>query len=204
MRRFRQSRPFWGGLFSILGGIEILLLPLSPVADMVLLGVAGISGALIGVLLVITGMFVWFSPPNRTLAGVLTLVFSLASFVVSNLGGLIVGMVLGLVGGALTLAWTPDKRASGESRRWWRGGGSGPPPGGMVAGVVVLFGLLALTLCSGTGRAEASTLTRPPTPPPVPEPPGDRSPHQPVAPDAHATRSGSRLRRSSAGVAGAG
>jgi hypothetical protein len=163
-RHFRRSRPFWGGLFSILGGIEILLLPLSPVADMVLLGVAGISGALIGVLLVITGLFVWFSPPNRSLAGVLTLVFSLASFVVSNLGGLVVGMVLGLVGGALTLAWTPDKRAGGRRRRWWRGRG-GPPQSGVSATVVVL---LALALCSGTGRAEAST----PIPLPPPDPPG--------------------------------
>jgi hypothetical protein len=138
-RRFRRTRPFWAGLFTILGGIEILLLPLSPVSDMVLLGVAGMSGALIGVLLVITGLFVWFSPPNRTLAGVLTLVFSLASFVVSNLGGLIVGMVLGLIGGGLTLAWTPDRtRHVGRTRRGGRGG-DGPPAGGTVASLVVLL-----------------------------------------------------------------
>jgi hypothetical protein len=83
-RDFRRTRPFWGGLFNILGGLEIILLPLSPIADLILLGVAGISGALIGIVLVVIGGFVWFSPPNRSLAGVLTLVFSLASFVVSN------------------------------------------------------------------------------------------------------------------------
>jgi hypothetical protein len=188
-RHFRRTRPFWAGLFTIAGGIEILLLPLSPVADMVLLGVAGMSGALIGVLLVVTGLFVWFSPPNRTLSGVLTLVFSLASFVVSNLGGLIVGMVLGLVGGALTLAWTPDRsQRGGRRRRDGRpgsgggngagsggrggagGGGDGPSTGGTAAVVLLLLVALALPLAT-PGQAQASpSITPPPIPPPIPPP----------------------------------
>lgn len=169
---FRRSRPFWGGLFTILGGLEIILLPLSPISDLILLGVAGISGALIGIVLVVIGGFVWFSPPNRSLAGVLTLVFSLASFVVSNLGGLIVGMVLGLIGGALTLAWAPDGEPGPRGRgllgrgRRRRGPGSGPG-----AGAVVLLAVVPLLVWAGAGQARADPAPPIPIPVPLPVPP---------------------------------
>jgi hypothetical protein len=149
---------------AILGGIEILLLPLSPIADLVLLGVAGISGALIGVLMVITGLFAWFSPPNRLLSGVFTLVFAVASFVVSNLGGLIVGMVLGVVGGALIVAWTPDKRPR-DRRRWWRRRKEPPKPSPPAVAVLILLGVATLLSASLPGRAGAEQ-PAPPNPPP--------------------------------------
>ncbi len=173
-RRFRRTRPFWGGLFTIVAGGEILLLPLSPVADLVLLGVAGVSGALIGLVLVIMGTFVWFSPANRTLAGVLTCVFSLASFVVSNLGGLVVGMVLGLIGGALTLAWTPDRKAAAVAGR--RRFGRGPGPGG-AAVLVLLLGVVPLLLLTAGGQALAAPAPREAAlpVPPLPDPPGGDS-----------------------------
>ena len=166
---FRRSRPFWGGLFTILGGLWIILLPLSPISDLILLGVAGISGALIGIVLVVIGGFVWFSPPNRSLAGVLTLVFSLASFVVSNLGGLIVGMVLGLIGGALTLAWAPDGERGPRGRRGDgpRGRGPGSGPG---AAAVVLLAVVPLVMWAGAGHARAEPAPPIPSPIPVPVP----------------------------------
>lgn len=169
--RFRRGRPFWAGLFTMVGGLEILALPLSPIADLVLLGVAGISGAVIGIVLVVTGAFMWFSPPNRTLAGVLTLVFSLVSFVVSNLGGLIVGMVLGLVGGALALAWTPDggdragrRRSRGRSDPAEEAPTTRFPRIDGPACVALVIGMVVVLHASGPGVAHAA-------PPPPPEPP---------------------------------
>ncbi|MFC4949441.1 DUF6114 domain-containing protein [Pseudonocardia sp. GCM10023141] len=119
-RAWRRSRPFWAGVFTIAGGFEIMVLPLTPIASLVLLGVAGVSSLLTGVVMAVLGLFMWLSPPNRTLAGVLTLIFALASFIISNLGGLIVGMVLGIIGGALCLAWTPTSRSGGGRRRLGR------------------------------------------------------------------------------------
>lgn len=116
-RAWRKSRPFWAAVFTILGGLEILVLPLTPLASLVLLGVAGVSSLLTGVLMVVMGLFMIASPPNRMLAGVLTLIFALASFVISNLGGLIIGMVLGIIGGALCIAWTPTGGGKGGRKR---------------------------------------------------------------------------------------
>jgi hypothetical protein len=127
-RAFRRSRPFWAGVFTILGGLEILALPLSPVASLVLLGVAGVSSIVMGLLLVVMGLFMWFSPVNRVLAGVLTIVFALTSFVTSNLGGLVVGMVLGIIGGALCLAWTDGSAPPPPSRRRRAGRRARPTP----------------------------------------------------------------------------
>lgn len=135
-RDFRYTRPFWAGLFTMLAGGEILLFPLTPISSLIQLGIGAISGVLFGVGLVVLGLFMWFSPPNRTLAGVLTILIALASFITTNLGGLIVGMLLGLVGGGLCLAWTPKaappKRPKKRRRfPWSKGPGNGPPGRGV-------------------------------------------------------------------------
>lgn len=133
-RDWRRSRPFWGGLFTLLAGAEIVYLPLSPLNEIIAAGVAGVQSVLVGFLILVMGAFVWFSPSNRLLAGVLTIIFSVSSLVLSNLGGLVVGMLVGITGGALTIAWTdrPRRRhdpqpAAGE-----------PPPEESDAGVSIV------------------------------------------------------------------
>jgi hypothetical protein len=121
-RAFRWSRPFWAGLFTIAAGGEILIFPLTPISSLIQLGVGAISGVLFGIALGALGLFMWFSPPNRTLAGVFTILISLASFITTNLGGLVVGMLLGLVGGGLCLAWTPKAGPPKGPKRHRRGG----------------------------------------------------------------------------------
>jgi hypothetical protein len=193
-RAFRRSRPFWAGLFTILGGLEIFVLPLSPIASLVLLGVAGVSSIVTGILLMVLGAFMWFSPANRTLAGVLTIIFALTSFVTSNLGGLVVGMVLGIVGGALCLAWTdrpPDgggrRRARTGSARPVRGSRADDPAGPLTgtfarrAGTVAL--VVAAALAGTVAPASAAPAQQcvlliicpPDVPAPGPSPPAPRS-----------------------------
>ncbi|MEU4782661.1 DUF6114 domain-containing protein [Micromonospora sp. NPDC023633] len=50
------------------------------------------------------------TPQQRVFYAVLSLLLGLVSWLTSNLGGFLVGMLLALVGGALAFAWTPDKR----------------------------------------------------------------------------------------------
>jgi len=104
---WRRSRPFWGGVFAVLGGVELILIPLAPMPVVIHQGIAGISSYLIGALLAVIGLLLWFQPNQRTFYGIVAVLLSLASFVTSNFGGFVVGELLGLVGGALGFAWMP-------------------------------------------------------------------------------------------------
>lgn len=106
-RRWRRSRPFWGGLFAVLAGAEICVLPLAPLKVMLQQGVAGIPSVLMGIVMIVLGLTAWFAPPQRSLAGVLTVLIATAALVLSNLGGFLIGTLLGILGGGLIFAWQP-------------------------------------------------------------------------------------------------
>ncbi|MEU6314751.1 DUF6114 domain-containing protein [Streptomyces sp. NPDC047014] len=110
-RRWRRQRPFWGGLFAVLAGAWICVLPLAPLKVMLQQGVAGIPSVLMGVVMIVLGLTAWFSPPQRNLAGVLTTLIATAALVLSNLGGFLIGTLLGIVGGGLMFAWQPHTTA---------------------------------------------------------------------------------------------
>ncbi|WP_317453694.1 DUF6114 domain-containing protein [Streptomyces sp. CBMA152] len=106
-RRWRRTRPFWAGLLLILGGAELLLVPLSPLTILVSLGLGGIAAIGIGLALVVAGLFLWFLPHTRHYVSINALLLSVLSFVATNLGGFLVGMGLGIIGSAMGFAWTP-------------------------------------------------------------------------------------------------
>ncbi|MGP3932146.1 DUF6114 domain-containing protein [Nonomuraea sp. KM88] len=115
MKSWRRSRPFWGGLFIVAAGLELLSIPLAidalPVA--VLFGTVG-AGYLIALALIIAGVLIWLQPGQRVFLGLIAVLVSLASFVYSNLGGFLLGMIWGLLGGMLAVAWTPISRPAGR------------------------------------------------------------------------------------------
>ncbi|MEV0999950.1 DUF6114 domain-containing protein [Nonomuraea sp. NPDC050202] len=115
MKSWRRSRPFWGGLFIVVAGLELLSIPLAldalPVA--VMSGAVG-AGYLIALVLIIAGVLVWLQPGQRVFLGLIAVLLSMASFVYSNLGGFLLGMLLGLLGGMLVMAWTPVSRPAGR------------------------------------------------------------------------------------------
>ncbi|MBB4930056.1 hypothetical protein F4561_000876 [Lipingzhangella halophila] len=115
-RNWRRSRPFWGGLLVTLGGAIIVLAPLAPLPLLIQQGIAGISGYIVGLLLIALGLLAWFQPMQRSFFGIVAILLSLASFVTSNFGGFVIGMLLGLVGGALVFAWVPDRRAPASTQ----------------------------------------------------------------------------------------
>ncbi|WP_433474337.1 DUF6114 domain-containing protein [Spirillospora sp. CA-142024] len=106
-RRWRRTRPFWGGVFAVLGGAELIAIPLAPMPLVVHQGMAGVASWLIGALLVTAGALMWFQPAHRSFYGILAVLLSLASFLTSNFGGFLAGLLLGVLGGALGFAWSP-------------------------------------------------------------------------------------------------
>ncbi|WP_241847968.1 DUF6114 domain-containing protein [Streptomyces sp. CB03578] len=129
-RRWRRSRPFWGGLLTLLSGAWICVLPLAPLKIMLQQGVAGIPSVLMGAVLIVLGLTGWFAPPQRVLAGILTTLIATAALVLSNLGGFLIGTLLGIFGGGLMFAWQPyaDRRAGNRTTENRIAGGSASPP----------------------------------------------------------------------------
>ncbi|WP_187776174.1 DUF6114 domain-containing protein [Antrihabitans cavernicola] len=125
-RRFRWSRPFWGGLFVIFGGLVIGWLPLGPITTIIHTGVGGWAGFACAALLIAMGLFILLAPSQRVLASIVAVVVALASFPLSNLGGFVVGMMAGVIGGSLAFGWTPDKPMSARTKRRLTKGT--PPP----------------------------------------------------------------------------
>ncbi|MEJ1229791.1 MAG: DUF6114 domain-containing protein [Galbitalea sp.] len=58
-------------------------------------------------LLVTLGLLTMFTPVHRIFYGVISLVVAVYSLIGLNLGGFFVGMLLGAVGGVLTVSWLP-------------------------------------------------------------------------------------------------
>jgi hypothetical protein len=116
-RGWRRTRPFWGGLIALLGGIEILLSERAPVAVVVHLGAQGLAGYVVPVVLVLCALLLWFNPAQRIFYSILAVLAALASFITSNLGGFVLGMLLGIVGGSLAFAWVPGEPPRPRRRR---------------------------------------------------------------------------------------
>ncbi|MCF2525912.1 DUF6114 domain-containing protein [Yinghuangia soli] len=121
-RRWRRTRPFWGGFYLILGGVEIILIPMSPLSILITLGVGGLAALAIGSVLVIAGLCLWFLPAQRHFVSLVALIASVVSFAATNLGGFLLGMALGVLGSSMGFGWKPRKPTAAE--------GAGPGVGG--------------------------------------------------------------------------
>lgn len=107
LRKWRRTRPFWGGLLLLLGGAELLVVPLSPLTVLVSLGLGGIAAIGIGIALMAAGLFLWLLPHAHHYVSVNALILSVLSFAATNLGGFLIGMLLGIAGSAMGFGWTP-------------------------------------------------------------------------------------------------
>jgi Family of unknown function (DUF6114) len=116
-RAWRRSRPFWGGLLLVLAGLELFAIPLSGVLIhgaiklVIYIGIGGVFGVLIGALLILSGLMTWFNSTHKTFYSIAGIVLGIVSFPASNLGGLFLGMLLAIIGGAIAFAWTPLQEA---------------------------------------------------------------------------------------------
>jgi Family of unknown function (DUF6114) len=116
-RQWRYTRPFWGALFVIAGGTEILLTEALSVPVVIHIGLQGVAGYLIPIVLLITGLLLLFHPVQRTFYSVVAIILALGCWITSNLGGFVVGMLAGVIGGSLAFAWRPPDQPQQEERR---------------------------------------------------------------------------------------
>ncbi|ADD42693.1 DUF6114 domain-containing protein [Stackebrandtia nassauensis] len=106
---WRRDRPFWGGVLTIAGALELLALTAAPLQIMLIRGLAGIGTLVIAAMLIALAIISWTHGHLRVICGVFIVILGLASFAVSNLGGFFIGLLLALVGGSLIFAWQPGK-----------------------------------------------------------------------------------------------
>ncbi|MET9520382.1 DUF6114 domain-containing protein [Streptomyces sp. NPDC002994] len=164
LRAWRRTRPFWGGLLLILGGIELLLVPLSPLTVLVSLGLGGLAAIGIGLALIAAGLFLWFLPHTRHYVSIHALLLSVLSFAATNLGGFVVGTVLGIAGSAMGFGWTPVQDEQREDVPPLR---DGQGPRTLAAALPVVL-LAALGQSPAVGKApEPGSVVAPRTPPTV-------------------------------------
>lgn len=120
---WRTGRPFLAGILTVLGAIPILYLPYAGLTigqlTIRMATTAGCGSLIIGGLLIMLGLTMWLQPVMHVFAGAGTILLALASIPVSNLGGFFLGLLLSLLGAALSIAWTPCQPLSG------------PPPSSM-------------------------------------------------------------------------
>jgi len=110
--RWRHARPFWGGLLVTLAGIEILLTVKAPLPVIIHVGMQGVAGYLVPMVLLLCGILLVFNPAQRLFYSIIAAGLTMASWLTSNLGGFLVGILLGVVGSALAFAWSPNKHGS--------------------------------------------------------------------------------------------
>ncbi|MBB6397489.1 hypothetical protein BKA00_004403 [Actinomadura coerulea] len=174
-RRWRRTRPFWGGVFAVLGGVELVAIPLAPMPLIVHQGMAGVASWLIGALLVTAGVLMWLQPAQRSFYGILAVLLSLASFLTSNFGGFLVGMLLGLLGGALGFAWSPapDRPRPGATPRDGRPGVHAAPRGGRLT-ALALPAVLGIHLLAPSPSPSSSATPSPSATPSASQAPSPR------------------------------
>jgi hypothetical protein len=116
IRLWRRTRPFWGGLLLILGGLEFLWSTnMNPFGwQFSAPGFEGFMSYLLPGILIASGALSWVSPRQRMFYSIIAAVTALYALMGLNLGGFFIGTVLGLIGAALTFAWTPVRRAQTE------------------------------------------------------------------------------------------
>ncbi|NJC72806.1 hypothetical protein HC031_24240 [Planosporangium thailandense] len=105
---WRRERPFSGGLLLILSGIELFLSSnLDLGAMQVHVGPTGFLSYVIPAMLLLCGGGALVTPHLRLFYGVVGSLVAVYSLIGLNLGGFLFGLLLGIVGGALTIAWSP-------------------------------------------------------------------------------------------------
>ncbi|MGW7263803.1 DUF6114 domain-containing protein [Streptomyces sp. NPDC054842] len=108
-RGWRARRPFWGGLLLALGGAEILLTEKASLKVVMHIGMQGVAGYLLPAVMLLCGLLILFNPAQRLFYSLLGILLSLGTWLTSNLGGFLVGLLLGAVGSCLSFGWLPDQ-----------------------------------------------------------------------------------------------
>ncbi|MDG9726640.1 MULTISPECIES: DUF6114 domain-containing protein [unclassified Streptomyces] len=116
-RRWRSGRPFWGGLLLTLAGAEVLFTMKASFEVVLHVGMQGVAGYLLPVVMLLCGSLTLVNPAQRLFYSLIGVLASLGTWVTSNLGGFLVGLLLGCVGSCLVFGWLPDQESRRDRRR---------------------------------------------------------------------------------------
>ncbi|MEV5239206.1 DUF6114 domain-containing protein [Streptomyces cinnamoneus] len=112
--RLRRARGWCGGrpagsaVLVCASGVELTVLPLLGAPLAVLQpGVAVSAGFEVSLPLLLTGVVLLRYPQLHAVAGVAAVVLALLALLTCNIGGLLLGTVLGVAGGCLAFSWVP-------------------------------------------------------------------------------------------------
>lgn len=150
---WRRNRPFVPGLLVLLSGVVImtpayLTLRISDLLVMIST-LSGVSTLFLGAAQIMFALGIWLKPATAPYLGVFAILASLVALPASNIGGFLLGSLLGIFGGAFALAWEPGERKPKKARG--EDGGSG---GGYSATVAAL--LVAVGIATGLGILNAN------------------------------------------------
>jgi len=76
----------------------------------------GLLGIAFGVIVIVASVMLYLNPNQRQLWGALIIAFSVIS-VLSCMGGLGIGLILGIIGGVLAILWKPSDATAEAERR---------------------------------------------------------------------------------------
>ncbi|WP_042457017.1 DUF6114 domain-containing protein [Neobacillus dielmonensis] len=106
-KNWRARRPFWGATLCILSGLVILWVPAKLYEVAAAPGSIIFVGFFLGGLTLLLGVLGYIMPKLSTLLGVLA-IFSSVLSIMGALGGFLIGTILGILGGAMMIAWKPE------------------------------------------------------------------------------------------------
>jgi len=88
------------GILVVLGALVLLLLTFG------FFSIFGLLGLAFGTIILFAAVLMYARPREHAIWGVIVLVFACVSIV--SIGGFVAGMILGIIGGALAIAWRPE------------------------------------------------------------------------------------------------
>lgn len=118
--RFRRTRPFWGSLI-LLAGAYFIARPLlgGTFEFYTTVGVRSITPLLLAGGMAAAACVALVMPAQRHFPAIVAMMLAVASLPLANLGGWLIGMVLGITGAGLVFAWAPytDKQLARFAER---------------------------------------------------------------------------------------
>jgi hypothetical protein len=115
-RAWRRERPLVGGILLALAGVEMFFSGQLDLGNIhISMGFEGFQATVIPALLAVLGILAIVTPSQHLFYGIFALVLAVYSLVGVNLGGFLLGMLLGAVGGVLVVAWRARAAAPEES-----------------------------------------------------------------------------------------
>jgi hypothetical protein len=108
-RAWRRTRPFWGALWLIVAGAWIIYWMSFDIGIALTGGWSYSAGYVMGGALIMFGLVTWLAPHYKSLSGIVAFLIALGAFPTANLGGFVLGSVLGIIGGSMIWSWGEKK-----------------------------------------------------------------------------------------------